>query len=206
MDKRIEKLTEILNSHHFFAQAVSTPDEAKDIVKQLIKDCKTVGMGGSTTLARSGIWSMVAEDKDKTLYNSVYAAKHKEDIPAAMRKGLDADVYITSSNAITEDGKLINIDGTGNRCAAMFYGPEKIIFVIGKNKIAENFDDAIARIKAVACPNNAKRLKKTTPCGVIGRCTDCNSEDRMCNVTTIIERPTRGKTMHIILVDAEMGD
>lgn len=206
MDERMLRLVKILNDHHFSAQAVSTSEEAKHIVKELIKDAKKVGMGGSTTLARSGIWSMVAEDENKVLYNSVYAARHKEDISRAMRDGLDADVYITSSNAITEDGKLVNIDGTGNRCAAMFYGPETVIFVIGKNKIAKNFEAAIARIKEIACPNNAKRLKKSTPCGVTGRCTDCNSDDRMCNVTTIIERPTRGKTMHVILVDEQLGD
>ena len=206
MDTRIEKLTKILNDHHFIAQAVSTPDEAKDIVKELIKDFKTVGMGGSTTLARSGIWKMVAEDEQKVLYNSVYAARNNESIPEAMRNGLYADVYITSSNAVTEDGKLVNIDGTGNRCAAMFYGPDTVIFVIGKNKIAADLDSAILRIKQIACPNNAKRLKKKTPCALTGKCADCNGDDRMCNVTTIIERPTRGKTMHVILVDAEMGD
>ena len=206
MDKRIEALADKLNSHRFTAYAVETAQEAKAKVAELIKDAKTVGMGGSTTLARSGIWSMVANDETKTLYNSVYAAKHGEDVAAAMRKGLDADVYVTSANAITEDGSIVNIDGTGNRCAAMFYGPERVIFVIGKNKLAADLNDAIARIKAVACPNNARRLKKQLPCALTGKCADCGSADRMCNVTTIIERPTRGKDMHVILVDEEMGD
>ena len=206
MDKRIEAIAELLNKHHFTAYAVSTADEAKAKVAELIADAKTVGMGGSTTLARSGIWAMVANDETKTLYNSFYAAKHGQDVPAAMRMGLDADVYITSSNAITEDGSLVNIDGTGNRCAAMFYGPKRVIFVIGKNKIAPDISSAIARIKAISCPNNARRLKKQLPCAITGKCADCNSMDRMCNVTTIIERPTRGKDMHVILVDEEMGD
>lgn len=206
MDTRIEKLTDILTRHHFKAYAAADAAEAKEIVAELVKDAKSIGMGGSTTLARSGIFKMLAEDGSKTIYSAAYAAKKGEDIPTAMRKGLDAEVYITSSNAITMSGSLVNIDGTGNRCAAMFYGPDKVIFVIGRNKIAENYEDAIARIKAIACPNNAKRLKKQTPCAVTGKCSDCGGLDRMCNVTTIIERPTRGKEMHVILVDEDMGD
>lgn len=206
MDARIEKLKEILNQHHFTAYAAKNSQEAKEIVSKLISDAKSVGMGGSTTLARSGIFKMICDDASKTVYSASYAAKNNQDIPTAMKMSLNADVYLTSSNAITMNGSLVNIDGTGNRCAAMFYGPKKIIFVIGKNKIADNYDDAIAHIKTISCPNNAKRLKKQTPCAITGKCTDCNGLDRMCNVTTIIERPTRGKEMHIILVDEDMGD
>lgn len=206
MDNKIEALVKVLNRHHFTAYAAKNTEEAKEIVKKLVKDAKTVGAGGSTTLYRSGIWEMIADDPEKTFYNSVYAIKHGQNPEDAMKAGMNADVYLTSSNAITEGGSIVNIDGTGNRCAAMFYGPKRVVFVIGKNKIAENYEKAMEHIKNVSCPNNAKRLKKTTPCAITGKCADCNGLDRMCNVTTIIERPTRGKDMHVILVDEDLGD
>ena len=206
MDNRIEIIVELLNKRHFTAYALETAEQAKELVAQLISDAKTVGIGGSTTIARSGIFKMIAADETKTIYSSVHAVRNGQNPDEAMRKGLDADVYLLSANAITENASIINIDGTGNRCAASFYGPEKVIYVIGKNKIAKDYESAIARIKEISCPNNAKRLKKNTPCGLKGVCADCNTTDRMCNVTVIIERPTRGKDVHVIMVDEDMGD
>ena len=123
----------------------------------------------------------------------------------AEKQAMFADIFMSSTNAITEDGVLINIDGKGNRVAGLIFGPSKIIVVAGKNKIAANEAAAMERIKAVACPLNGKRLKKQLPCVLTGKCNDCRSADRMCRVTVKHETPTRNKEFHIIIVGEELG-
>ena len=111
-----------------------------------------------------------------------------------------------STNAITREGKLVNIDGNANRVASMIYGPKKILLIIGKNKFTETVDKALDRIKTVVCPKNAQRLKRTIPCAKTGKCVNCYSPQRMCNVTTIIEaKPGLISEMHLLLVDEELG-
>ena len=112
----------------------------------------------------------------------------------------------TRANAITEDGVIVNIDGTGNRVAASIFGPKRVVYVIGRNKIVDGgVDAAIARIKKFACPPNAKRLGKKTPCAATGVCADCDSPDRICKVTAIFDRRPTGTPTAVYVVDADLG-
>ncbi|MGD9707877.1 MAG: LUD domain-containing protein, partial [Candidatus Delongbacteria bacterium] len=113
--------------------------------------------------------------------------------------------YLSSSNAIIEDGRLLNIDGTGNRVAAMFFGPPEIIVIAGRNKIVENYDHAMERIKTIAAPKNAERLRRDVPCRFTGRCQDCRSPERMCQVTVCIENRLVDRELEVWLVNQNLG-
>ncbi|HHW91522.1 MAG TPA: LUD domain-containing protein, partial [Firmicutes bacterium] len=115
------------------------------------------------------------------------------------------EFYLASSNALTEDGRLVNIDGTGNRVMGMVYGPRRVILVVGSNKLAGSLEAALERIHREACPPNARRLKLQTPCAATGECNDCSSPDRMCKVTTIIEGKPGATDLEVILVGEKLG-
>jgi hypothetical protein len=123
-----------------------------------------------------------------------------------MRKGqLTCDVFFSSTNALTLDGKLVNIDGTGNRVASMIFGPGHVVLIVGANKITDDLQQAMIRAKHLAAPMNAMRLNLKTPCATTGYCSDCNSEDRICKVTTIIEYKPDLTNFTVILVGEEIG-
>ncbi len=204
MDERLTKLCEVMNKKGFSAICAKNAEEAKSAVMELIKGAKTVGIGGSVTISKTGIYTAVAEAGYSVL-SAAHAAKTGGDMDEARRAGMNADVYMLSANAITEDGCIVNIDGTGNRVAAAIYGPVKVIYVIGKNKLVKGYEEAVKRIKSEACPLNARRLGYKTPCAVTGKCADCRSRDRMCNVTSIIEFPLRGQEVHVVLIDEDFG-
>ncbi len=173
-------------------------------VEALIKDIgveETVGISGSVTIAELGIYDKLAE-KGNTVY---WHQLRPLDKPAELARAAGAKVYLTSINAITEDGRLVSIDGTGNRLSGMLYGHERLYIVSGVNKIARNLDDAMIRIKNVACPKNAERLKLDTPCRHLGKCMNCDSPDRMCNATLIMERQHKGVKVILILIDETLG-
>jgi len=121
------------------------------------------------------------------------------------RNTFSADVYFTSTNAITEKGELYNVDGNGNRVAAMLYGPDKVIIIAGINKIVENIEEAIKRNERVSAPANCKRLNRATPCVKVGHCIDCSSEERICNEYTIIRRQGNKDRIHVIFLNEELG-
>ena len=115
-------------------------------------------------------------------------------------------LFLLSANALTEDGRLVNIDGNGNRVAASINGPRQVCYVVGRNKIvAGGVDDAIARIKRCACPPNCRRLGKKTPCAATGVCADCDSPDRICKVTVVFDRKPTGVACEVVLVDEDLG-
>ena len=116
------------------------------------------------------------------------------------------DLFLLSANALTADGRIVNIDGRGNRVAASICGPKRVVYVIGRNKIVEGgVDEAIARIKRCACPPNCRRLGKKTPCALTGVCGDCDSPDRICKVTAVFDRKPTGVSALAIVVDADLG-
>ena len=122
-----------------------------------------------------------------------------------MQEQLGCDLFFTSTNALTLKGHLVNIDATGNRVGAMVFGPRRVIVVAGANKIATDLEAALARVKTFACPPNARRLGFDTPCAHTGLCTDCNSPQRICRVTTIIERQPRATDLAVCLVNEDLG-
>ena len=176
--------------------------DAKAIVMNLIGGADSVGFGGSITVREMGIY----EDLQEMGRRPHWHWKNDEPKPDVFALAAASDVYLTSSNAITADGCLVNIDGTGNRVGAMIAGPKEVIVIAGANKLLDgNIAQAIARIKAVACPQNARRLGLNTPCGLQGKCDAANCEKGMCNVTSIIDRPVGGHKITIVLVDEEAG-
>lgn len=200
----IEKTIESLNNKGFHAVYAKNADEAVSYVLSQINKDDTVGSGGSMTLFETGVVDALL-NRGNTIY-SIYAAKTAGGDKETIRQSaMTADVYLTSTNALTLEGDLVNIDGVGNRAAAMFYGPRKVIVVAGKNKLTANPHTAVVRIKKVACPQNARRLGLSTPCATEGRCTDCDSDQRMCNVTVRLQRPTRGKEVHVVIIDGDFG-
>lgn len=176
--------------------------DAKAIVMNLIGEADSVGFGGSVTVREMGIY----EDLQAMGRHPHWHWKNDEPKPDVFALAAASDVYLTSSNAITADGCLVNIDGTGNRVGAMIAGPKEVIVIAGANKLVDgNIAQAIARIKTVACPLNARRLGLDTPCAREDKCDAANCTRSMCNVTSIIERPVGGHKITIVLVDEEAG-
>lgn len=161
-------------------------------------DGKSVGIGGSKTIQDMGLYETLSA------HNDVHW--HWVSGPEAHAKASTADVYLTSANGLTEAGEIINIDGAGNRVASTLFGHQKVYFVIGKNKLAPTYEEALWRVRNIAAPKNAQRLGKKTPCAVKGdRCYDCKSPDRICRGLVVHWGPMMGKEAEVILVDEEMG-
>lgn len=191
-----------LTNKGFPVHHARTLADAKAIVLSLIGEEASVGFGGSVTIREMGLYESL-KDAGHPVY---WHWQNDVPKPEVFQKAACSDVYLTSSNAITADGCLVNIDGTGNRVGAMIAGPKQVIVVAGANKLVDgNTAQAIARIKTVACPQNARRLGLDTPCAALGRCDAANCRKSMCNVTSIIERPVGGHKITVVLVDEEAG-
>lgn len=197
-----ENVIAALNARRFRCTFVKTAEEATNAVLAVIGD-RSVGFGGSKTVNDLGLYERLSEQGNAVYWHWKVEKAQKAE---TRRRANAADVFVCSSNAILEDGRLINIDGTGNRVAGMLFGPPTVIIIAGVNKIAKDYDSAIARIKKYACGPNARRQGFQTPCAELDECRDCKGLDRMCNVTTIMEYPTRvGHDVHVILVDENLG-
>lgn len=183
--------------HRFQTSYFETKEEAASYLKEQISG-KSVGFGGSITSQEMGLYEMLQEN------NTVYW-HWKEPGRETHMKALTADVYILSANGVAETGEIINIDGSGNRVAASVFGPKKVYYVVGKNKIAPDIPSAIKRAKDIAAAKNAVRLNRKTPCAATGVCHNCNSPERICGVTAIVERPSTGMEVEILFVNEELG-
>lgn len=204
MDAKMEAVLKSLNGRGFLAEYAENAEQARQKALEYVKDANRIGIGGSMTIVQTGIYDALVE-KGYEIFSATHAAKTGGSVEEAFKNAFDADWYLLSSNAVTMDGRLVNIDGRGNRVAAMIYGPDNVLFVVGKNKIAEDYAAAIARIKKEACPPNTRRLGLNTPCSITGECVDCQAADRICNVTVALERPTRGKKVRVIMIDEAYG-
>lgn len=184
-----EKTVAALKKRGFEAVAVATGKEALELVLEEAGKAGSVGWGGSETLKEIGVRDAIA-------------ASGKE----IRDHQLEMDLFLLSANALTSDGRIVNIDGRGNRVAASIAGPKRVVYVIGRNKIVDGgIDEAIARIKRCACPPNCRRLGKRTPCALTGVCGDCDSPDRICKVTAVFDRKPTGVSAKVILVDEDLG-
>ena len=183
------RTVEALMRRGYEAVEVSTKDEAAAIVMKEAEGASSVGWGGSESVKALGVREALAA-----------AGKEIRDHQTVM------DLFLLSANAITEDGVIVNIDGTGNRVAASIYGPRRVVYVIGENKIVSGGAlEAIARAKRCACPPNCRRLSKKTPCAEKGLCADCDSQDRICKVTAVFDRcPSHTSTL-VVIVDESLG-
>lgn len=189
MDEICTKTLEALKSRGYEVEFAADKAEALNLVLKEADGVNSVGWGGSETLKDIGAREAITSS-GKTL--GVSAA--------------ETDLFLLSANAVTVDGRIVNIDGTGNRVAASIFGPKRVVYVIGRNKIvAGGVDDAIQRAKRFACPPNCRRLMKHTPCAQTDVCADCDSPDRICKVTVIFDRPPTRTPTKVILVGDELG-
>ena len=197
-----DAVSKALSSRRFLPQVFDTAEEAKAAAVAIIGS-RSVGIGGSATVRDMKLAEALQANGNEVFWHWLVAREAKQ---AARDKALNADVYMCSANALTTDGRLVNIDGTGNRAAGLIYGPHEIVVIVGKNKIVSTLDEALDRIKRDACPGNARRLGLDTPCARTGRCCDCRTTARMCNVTFILEAPTRPvKAFHVLIVKEDLG-
>ena len=195
-------LTKALSARRFLPQVFDTAAEAKAAALSIVGG-RSVGIGGSATVREMQLAEALQANGSDVYWHWLVAKEAKQ---AARDKALTADVYMCSANALTTDGRLVNIDGTGNRAAGLIYGPHEVVVIVGRNKIVGSLDEAIERIKRDACPRNAQRLGLDTPCAKTGQCHDCRTTARMCNVTFILEAPTRPvKAFHVLLVKEDLG-
>ena len=184
--------------HGFTTQAFSTPGEVRNYFMNSLEN-QTIGFGGSVTLRELELFEALSQHNAVVWHNKVNAT-------VVRRLANAACVYITSANAVSETGEIVNIDGTGNRVAMTAFGPDICYYVIGKNKITPDLPAALSRSKNIAAPLNAKRLKVKTPCAKNGdKCYDCNSPGRICRITTIIDRAPIGMKCEIVFVDQNLG-
>ena len=181
------------------------PDKsaALDLLLSLIPEGASIGYGGSVTLSEVGALEALSSEK----YNLIRRenAKTQEETEAIFKEILFSDYFLMSSNAVSVDGQLINVDGRGNRVAFLAYGPKNVILICGMNKIVPSVEAGIERVKTLAGPMNATRLNRTTPCSASGICGDCQSPDCICASTVITRRSHTPKRIKVILVGEELG-
>ena len=166
-EQKILRTIESLNKNNMNGYLVNTKEELIEKIKDLVKENSTVSCGGSMSLIETGVIDHLRSGRYKFL-DRYEEGLSREQITKLFKESFFADAYFASSNAVTEDGKLYNVDGNGNRVAAMLIGPEKVILVVGVNKIVRDKDEAIKRNKEISAPANAKRLDKITPCSKVG--------------------------------------
>jgi L-lactate utilization protein LutB len=204
-EKRCERAVESLAKNGFTALYFPTAREAADYILAEAAEADTIGFGGSLSVADMDISSKLREMGKELLMHSAPGLT-PEERRAVMRRQLTCDLFLTGTNALTLSGCLVNIDATGNRAASMFFGPKIVIVVAGRNKLVDgDINDAISRIRGCASPPNARRLKFKTPCAESGFCCDCNSAERICRITTIIDRKPRLTDLRVLVVNEDMG-
>jgi len=202
--KRCQLALTALKANGFEVIYADNANEALDKVMSFIPKRAKVGIGGSVTVRDIGLVEAIEKQSNTIFMDWGKPLELKEKIKVR-KEALTSDVYLTSSNAITLQGQLVNIDGTGNRVSAMIFGPKKVIIVAGANKLVDTLDEALARIRSIAGPLNGKRLNLKTPCALTGKCTDCNSPDRMCKVKVILEKKPSLSDITIVLVGENLG-
>ena len=195
-----ETVKKNLEARGFSVQTFATAAEAADYLDSAI-DNTSVGFGGSVTLEQMGLYERL-ERHDRVNWHW----RPTVDGADARQAAMTAEHYITSVNGLAETGELINIDGTGNRVASTLYGHKKVWFVVGRNKLAPTYDEALWRARNIAAPKNAQRLQKKTPCAVKGdRCYNCKSPERICRGLVVLWGPMMGMEAEVILVDEDLG-
>ena len=196
----LQTCKERLEANGFTVRVFETREAAADYLDAAING-KTVGMGGSMTLAELNAYERLSQ------HNTVYSHQAGGDPAEQRRLAATADVYLLSANAIAaETGELLNIDGVGNRVSASLYGHEKVIFVAGRNKVSPDFHEAYQRLRNVVAPKNAQRLQRKTPCAAkADKCYNCSSPDRICNGLVVHMKPMRGMPTEGILIHEDLG-
>jgi L-lactate utilization protein LutC len=206
--KRLEAVGKALEANNFEVFIVQTASEAKDLVLTTLMPQiapKVISWGGSMTLGATGIMEAIKNNPDLSYLDPYEPGLKPEEAYEKRRQGLLVDLFFSGTNALTEQGQLVNLDATGNRVGAITFGPKNVIVVIGRNKVVSTLDAAMDRIKEYAAPINAIRLKRKTPCTVTAYCEECKSPGRICNVWTITEKSFPKHRVKVILINQDLG-
>lgn len=201
-DKTGPVVAEAMKKRGFDAYYVSTAEEARAKALELIPEGSTVSWGGSVTIDQIGLKQAVIEGGYEVINRD--EAKTPEERTEFMRKGLTCDVFLMSANAVSEDGQMVNIDGNGNRVAALCFGPKEVIVIAGMNKVAGSLEEAYVRARRFAAPVNAQRFDFETPCSKTGMCADCLSLQCICSQMVVTRRTSSGR-IKVILVGDDLG-
>jgi L-lactate utilization protein LutB len=193
-----------LKKSGFDAAYVATSEEAAERVMSFVKPKTTVGFGGSMTIKALGIQEK-AKAKGAVLLDHGDPSLSPEQKKAILQKQLTCDLFLCSSNAVTLEGDIVNVDGNGNRVAALSYGPAKNVVVVGINKIVQDLDEAYARIELYASPMNNKRLDRPNPCVKAGVCQDCQGDSRICRIYQVLHRKPGLSDFTVIVVGESLG-
>ena len=207
VSEALQKLVARLEANGFEVRLHADRDEAAREILAAIPVTATLGRSGSMTCQELGLWDSL-EKRGNRIFDPYLPGLAPEEKNAIRCRAQQADVFLTGTNAITEDGHLVNIDGVRNRVSAQIFGPRQVVIVAGNNKIAADLPAALTRIKTVACPKNARRLQLDTPCAFDRPCPPpdgCRSPGRMCNAVTVLERRPRLTPIRIHLVDDVLG-
>lgn len=202
-DKRGQLLIKNLRSRHFEAYYCETKEQALTKALELIPKNATVGWGGAMSAQQIGLLDAMNHGE----YNAIDRdqAPNPEERKKAMKDCLLADVFITGANALSMDGQMVNIDGNGNRVAAIVYGPESVVVIAGMNKVVDTLEAAVIRARTIAAPMNKQRFALQTPCEITGTCGDCKSEGCICNQILITRNSKPAGRIKVILVGEELG-
>ena len=193
----IRKAAENLKKRGYAVQVFETKEQAADYLDTAI-DGVTVGIGGSQTVQVMGLYDRLST------HNEFHW--HWINGEGERKLAMNAKVYLTSANALAETGEIVNIDGAGNRVSSTLFGHEKVCFIVGRNKLAEDYDAALWRARNVAAPKRAASMGKKTPCAVkVDKCYDCKSPERICRGLTVLWAPMMGFETEIILIDEDLG-
>jgi L-lactate utilization protein LutB len=204
-EQKCRKAVASLEKNGFTALYCETAQTATEYILSGAASAVTIGFGGSMSIVSLGV-EQILREQGKELLNHGKAGLAPDERLDILRRQLTCDLFLSGCNALTLNGELVNIDATGNRVGAMLFGPKKVIVVAGRNKLVDGTaHDAILRVKACATPPNAKRLGFKTPCASTGFCSDCNSPERLCRVTTIIDRKPRFSDLHVLVVNTDLG-
>lgn len=204
MNKQVEKVVNGLEKHNMKGIFVKDEKELIETLKEFIREDSVVGVGDSITLLETGVLDFLRRG------NYIFLDKYRDGITSEEKRqiyvqNLSADTFLCSTNALTEEGELYNIDGNGSRVAPMIFGPKQVIIVAGINKLVKNIEEAERRVRNYAAPIDAKRLGKDTPCTKLGHCVDCKSPNRICNDFVTITGQFIKDRIKVIIVAKPLG-
>lgn len=215
MTEQLKATMAALQKNNMQPHYCATKSEVAAQVKALLSTGQSIGLGGSETLKQTGVLQLV-QANDYRLLNRYAPGLTRDEAVEIMRQSLLADVFICSANAVTEQGELYNVDGNGNRVSAMIFGPKRVIVVAGANKIVPDIPAAVQRVKAIAAPQNARRLSCQTPCAKTGQClslqqpgsglcSGCAAPQRICSSYTVLGWQQHPGRIHVVLCGEALG-
>lgn len=204
MDDRIQRTMNALSANKMKPYYAESSAEACEIVRGLVACDKLITSGGSVTLKECGVIEML-KNEFSDAYLDRSSGKDRDAVEEIMRKAFVSDTFLASTNALTENGELYNVDGNGNRVSAMIFGPKQVIIIAGVNKIVKDLKEACERVENTAAPKNTVRLERNTPCVKTGRCGHCHSDDRICCSYVTLAQQRVPDRIKVIIVGEELG-